>query len=142
MQNNIDILFKTGFLSNLDYYFANTLLEISNEDNPILKLSAALVSKTSRDGNICFDISHNANKTILLSDNQADSDRQIKIKFPGENQWVKALKSSIVVGKDSNFPLVLDADHKLYLAKYFDYQKRIVQNITQRIKNQSHHIDI
>ena len=151
MQNDIDILFKAGFLSSLDYYFANTLLEISKENNPIIKLSAALVSKTSRDGHICFDISQNANKIILLSDkqaedaisdNQADSDNQIKIKLPGKEQWIKALKSSIVVGKDSDFPLVLDADHKLYLAKYFDYQKRIVQNISERIKNQSPHIDM
>ena len=151
MQNDIDILFKAGFLSSLDYYFANTLLEISKENNPIVKLSAALVSKTSRDGHICFDISQNANKTILLSDNdtedknfdnQADSDHQIKIKLPEKEQWIKALKSSMVVGEDSDFPLVFDEDHKLYLAKYFDYQKRIVQNISQRIKNQSPYIDL
>jgi len=141
MQYDIKTLFKTGFLSNLDYYFADTLSKISSESNHIVKLSAALTSKASRDGHVCLDITQLADKSISLSDTFLDTnpasnpDSQTKFSFPAKDQWIKALKASKLVGKDIKSPLVLDSDNKLYLARYFDYQQRLVKNILQRIKN-------
>ncbi|MCD4744491.1 MAG: AAA family ATPase, partial [Desulfobacteraceae bacterium] len=149
MQSDIDILFKVGFLSNLDYYLAKTLAEIANEDNQIVILSAALVSKASRDGHVCLDINQSTSQSISLltasEDNtvseKAGFDNRIEIKLPDKEQWIKALRSSKLVGEDSDCPLVLDSDNKLYLAKYFDYQKRIVKNILLRIKSPLPDID-
>ncbi len=33
MQNDTEILFKAGFFSNLDYYFADTISKIAKEKN-------------------------------------------------------------------------------------------------------------
>ncbi|MCK5310789.1 MAG: AAA family ATPase [Desulfobacteraceae bacterium] len=141
MQNDTNILFKTGFFSYLDYYFADTLLTIAKENNQIVKLSAALVSKTSRDGHICIDISQMANESIDTND-PSYPEKTIKYNLPGKKEWIEALKSSRIVGEDCNCPLVLDSDNKLYLARYFDYQKRIIKNISQRIRNKPANINM
>ncbi len=147
MQNEIDILFKVGFFSKLDYYFATTLLDIAKETNQIVALTAALVSKNSRNGHICLDINQMANESILHSDFSFDlsgfdkSSDLKQLKFPEKNSWIKALKTSKVVGDNTNFPLVLDSNKKLYLAKYFNYQERIVKNLLQRINYKSPDID-
>ncbi len=126
MQSDIDILFKAGFFSNLDYFFATTLIETANENNQIVKLSAALASKNSRDGHLCLDIAQIANQIVFLSDcsdntsgSGIDGDT-FELKLPGIEPWIKALKTSKIVGSDCDFPLVLDSDNKLYLAKFFD----------------------
>ena len=148
MQNITEILFKSGFFSNLDYYFADTILKIAKEKDQIIKFSAALVSKISRDGHICLDIEQMADQSIVLSEQNIfinhnnNSDSQTKFKLPSKIKWIKALKSSQIIGSDCNCPLVLDPNNRLYLARYFDYQKRIVANILQRIKYQKPDIDL
>jgi exodeoxyribonuclease V alpha subunit len=147
MQNKIDILFNAGFFSSLDYFFAATLLETAQETNQIVALTAALVSKRSQEGHLCLDITQMAGEPLLLSDysfDSSDSDRDKglpMLKLPAKSLWIKALRESVIVGKDCTFPLVLDSDNKLYLAKFFDYQRRVVKNITQRINYQLQDID-
>jgi exodeoxyribonuclease V alpha subunit len=140
MDYNTNILYKAGFFSSLDYYFADTMLKIAGESNEIAKFSAALASKITRDGHICFDIPEKADKSILLSDpslNKSDAPVDLSgFKFPAKTKWIDALRSSKIVGADSDCPLVLDSDNKLYLARYYDYQKRICLNISQRTQKQ------
>jgi len=141
MQNDTYILFKTGFFSSLDYYLSDRLTNIARENNPIIKLSIALVSKAIREGQIYIDLEQIADKSITITDpsitnNISDNkNTQIKFKFPPKVKFLEALSLSILVGQDSNSPLVLDPDNKLYLARYYALQKRIADNILHRIQH-------
>ncbi len=138
MQIDIDKLFGLGFFSNLDYFFATNLAEISKENSEIIKLSAALVSKNSREGHLCIDILKMSNRAITIDNDSMNPD---KFKLPEKKLWLNALKSSKIVGKTCDYPLVLDSDCRLYLARFFDYQQRFVKNISQRVKYKSPGVD-
>ncbi len=124
----LESLFKHDAFSDLDYFFARSMALAFNEKNPIVMVSCALVSKSLFKGHICLDITTMAGKQKPLSDTSP-----IVLKFPDAETWTLALKKSSMVSDCIHTPLVLDAGYKLYLAKYFDFQNRLVDNISQRV---------
>ncbi|OQY00950.1 MAG: exodeoxyribonuclease V subunit alpha [Desulfobacteraceae bacterium 4572_130] len=122
-----DILFKSGFFSNLDFYFAKTISKIAKENNPIIFLSLALTSRAVSKGHVCFDIKEYAGKSINETGLEQD------IILPQFHDWIKALKKSKIAGNRCDFPLVYDLKSRLYLAKYYDFQQRLIKNIIKRI---------
>ncbi len=169
---NIDLLYKSGIISNIDYYFAMVLCKTAKEKDPVMLLTAALTSRASLNGNICLDLDEYAEKTIIenntnefdtfhhgshfhgssiFSDsglsNHAVFDsiplnlKSSSLKFPAKSQWIKSIKNSSITGPSIEFPLVYDGKSRLYLARYYDFQQRIVGNIVNRMGKNSEDID-
>jgi exodeoxyribonuclease V alpha subunit len=55
------------------------------------------------------------------------------VRLPGLATWVKELKSSPVVGSPGQFsPLVMDAQHRLYLHRYWEYEQTLAAENLKR----------
>ena len=121
-------LFELQFFSSLDYFFALSMGQAFKEDDSIVLASCALVSKILSDGHICIDIKDKSKTVVSISKTSDD-----KVKFPDFNTWIDALKNSSMVSDTISTPLVLDSDYRLYLARYFDFQNRLICNIANRI---------
>jgi exodeoxyribonuclease V alpha subunit len=84
-----------------------------------LRQAAHALSLATSNGDVC----------ILISELARTADG------PGDAAaWRQALLASGVVGTDTapaSFPLVLDADGRLYLHRYFDYERRLAQRLTR-----------
>ena len=131
MTFDLDYLFERKFFSNIDYYFAVTMAEIFNEKDIIAVLSCALVSKALSEGHICLDIKKKAKTSEHIS---KKSDEHIT--YPDFDKWIDSLqKSDIVSAPDLELktPLILDSGQRLYFARYYDFQMRLVENIAQRV---------
>ncbi len=122
------ILFELNFFSSLDYYFAKSMGDAFNEDSPMVLASCALVSKALSEGHICVDIRRLSKTTMSVSEKSDD-----KIKFPDSADWIEALQNSPVVSAGIETPLVLDSRQRLYFARYYDFQNRLVCNIGERV---------
>ncbi len=121
-------LFEQHFFSNLDYFFARSMAKAFDENESIVLVSCALVSKSLFEGHICIDIKAMSGTVVSVSETSDDL-----IKFPDFNSWINALQNSLMVSDNIQTPLVLDSDHRLYFSKYFDFQNRLTKNIIQRI---------
>lgn len=124
----LETLYQNGFFSDLDYYFSKTLAHIFNEHHPLVLTSLAHVSRSLSEGHVCLDIKNLEGNCRHLSD-----DGQIFFEYPHRDEWINALKTSAAVSEDIHTPLVLDPYQKLYLARYFDFQARLIKTIGCRL---------
>ncbi len=108
----------------LDLWFARMMTELDDKGGKNLFLAAALASRCTRIGHVCCDLSSAEAMAAL------DNDR---IRFPKADSWVKTLSASRVVGKPGDYtPLILDDAGRLYLHRYWTYQKRIAGFVRSR----------
>jgi len=137
----LDELLSINFFSELDRQFARFILRLSNSDSFDITLAALLVSNMTGRGNICLDIPLIAGKHI---DDIPGKDEKIesKIMLPSEEKWIDALRHSIVVGRPYDYkPLILDDKGRLYLYRYWDYERFISDNIKERLIQDSSNVD-
>jgi exodeoxyribonuclease V alpha subunit len=126
---SIELLFKDGTFSVLDYYFTRTLGRMANETDPLVLLAAAIVSRETARGQICVDLEMLAELPVLTLTGEAVSG----LRWPGKKVWMTALsKSPLVAQSAATAPLVRDAAGRLYMARYWDYQQRLVVQLRQR----------
>ena len=104
-----------GSFSPLDLHFARFMGKLAGDDSPELILAAALVSRRTGAGHICFDLAETAGKALP----------QTPLFCPELESWKAALAASPVVssGSGSPCPLVLDSRGRLYLYRYWLYEK-------------------
>jgi len=131
-------LYDKGQLSLLDIHFSQFIISIEGEDNEELLLAAALVSSSTRQGNICLNL-QNVEKTTLLD---AADDGSALI-CPGLDDWVQSLKECNTVGRPGECkPLILDDSYRLYLYRYWEYQHKLANFIKECIKDDELPVDI
>lgn len=124
-------LFQEGYLSALDYYFSLTVGRMAHETNPLALLGAAIVSRETAGGHICVDLNMFSGKPII----SAAGDPIPGMRWPDEAAWKKALeKSPLVADGAATAPLVRDSDGRLYMARYWDYQRRLVAKLRGRAR--------
>jgi exodeoxyribonuclease V alpha subunit len=122
-------LFKDGYFSALDFYFAETLCRLVDETDPLVRLAAAVVSRETARGQICVDLGILAGLPVISQTGEAVSG----LRWPEKALWMKALRQSVlVVESAATAPLVLDSAGRLYMARYWDYQQRLVTQLRQR----------
>jgi exodeoxyribonuclease V alpha subunit len=121
-------LYDQGFFSSIDFYFAGTMKQIAGSDDPIVTASCALVSKWLAVGHVCVDIDSCAGAGQQVSETGDGY-----FVYPEKADWLDALESSPLVSALPDAPLVLDASGRLYLARFYDYQTRLVTNIVTRL---------
>lgn len=135
-RSHLDDLHDQGAVSHLDYYLALTMAEMFGDVSPLALLSLALTSTALSEGHICLNLDQAAG-TVAGRD----------LVLPGAGPWRNALEESEMVfsvpdgegdaltplsGRIREYPLVLDRDNNLYLAKYYDFQHRLACNVLLR----------
>jgi len=122
-------LVASSAFSDLDRHFAAFIEVQSVGEQPLVALAAALVSNKRGQGHICLDLAALAGG--MFPDLPADGVNPTQL--PRLKDWTKALTPSPVVGSPGEFkPLVLDAHHRLYLHRYWEYEQTLATAILKR----------
>jgi exodeoxyribonuclease V alpha subunit len=126
------------FFSDLDIHFAHFIARFSvNEDSDIF-LGAALLSRTTGNGDICLDLESTAD--TILFDTQNGLDR---LTCPPLARWREKLLSSPAVGKPGDpCPLILDDRNRLYLYRYWEYEKKLADSIGRRATGEMQNFNV
>ena len=124
------VLSDPGLFSSLDGHFAMFIGRMAGNHCSEAALAAALVSRTTGDGNICLDLTEHGGQALDLNSLETGMDRLV---CPPLEEWADRLRQSGVAGEgEGNTPLVLDENNKLYLRRYWQYQDTIIRFIGQR----------
>ncbi len=101
-------------LGDLEFQFTRFLLSKASQPSVLLALASVLVCRASAEGHVCLDLGTTGILTHLQSGaGMAD--------LP---EWRAALLVSGVVGRPGDYqPLILDAQDRLYLQRYWDYEQ-------------------
>jgi len=135
--DDLRLLQDNNILTSLDFHFASFITRLSGVADPELFLAAALVSKFTVEGHTCLDLSSLAGKPLL---NENDNARFV---CPELLFWRKILEQSTVVGKPGEFmPLILDDKSRLYLFRYWEYEKKLAEGIRNRAKQNADGVDL
>jgi exodeoxyribonuclease V alpha subunit len=135
--DDLRLLGDKNILTSLDFHFASFMTRLSGVANPELFLAAALVSKFTVEGHTCLDLSSLAGKPLLNENGNA------LCVCPELLFWRKILEQSTVVGKPGEFmPLILDDKSRLYLFRYWEYEKKLAEGIKKRAKQNADGVDI
>lgn len=102
----------------IDRHFAELMQRLGGDND--VTLAARLLSRATRQGDICLDLAAWAGTP---PDDPLGA-------TPAFADWLKALRQSPVVGTATDCtPMVLDAKARLYLRRYFDYEQRLAAAI-------------
>jgi exodeoxyribonuclease V alpha subunit len=112
-------------IAEIDLHFGQLMLQLSKSPGSTnLLLAAVLTSRATRHGHICLNINHLADKE-WMSEFMGNT---IPLDLPDLTEIVIELSTSGVVGSPGDFqPLILDTGHRLYLYRYWDYQRRLAE---------------
>ena len=125
-KNYITSLYDSGNISKVDTHFANFITDISKDNNPEIFLGAALVSSATGNGDICLDLGSVSEKQMMEEKNG-----DTPVIFPKLDVWLEKLRKSPVVGNPGEFcPLILDENNRLYLYRYWEYEKKLSSAIS------------
>jgi exodeoxyribonuclease V alpha subunit len=121
----LDHLIQMDFISGLDIQFGRLMERLAGGEAPELFLAAALASKYQREGHICLDLSSVAGKPL-------PDDGVGALFYPELKEWLEAIRKSSVVGRPGEYrPLVLEGT-RLYLYRYWDYEKKLADILKRR----------
>lgn len=134
-----DILSITGnIFTALDHHFAELVSRLSGDRSPELLIAAMLTSNQISNGNICVDIPSIAGK--FLDDVLGG---QTGLKLPPAKSWISSLRKNRAIGRPGDFnPLILDDAGRLYLYRYWQYEKRLAGMVRSRVVENFMDIDV
>ena len=121
---------EQGRLSHLDRHFADFLTELAGSRSEELWSAVALASRSLRSGNVCLDLESVAGRES--GPLEAGEGRRLRI--PGLKDWITALRASSAVGLPGDYrPLILDSANRLYLYRYWKYEKQLADFVRTRL---------
>jgi len=134
----IEQLYDAGYFSDLDYQFAQTLGRVAADENPVVMLTAALASRFTAQGHVCVDLDQMAGRPVITDTGETLPE----IRWPEKTRWLEALMESGAVAQSATTaPLVVDRRNRLYLARYWQYQQRLVFQLRRRSRGRVSGID-
>ena len=127
MVDVIAALREAHLLSMLDEQVARGLGRLVADERPEVLLAAAVTSRATRQGHVCLDLARAASFAT-------DEEGKAHAVMPDAKAWSDLLRSSKLVGApdDATTPLVLTGQ-RLYLRRYFSYEKRLAECLKRRI---------
>ncbi|MCG8428124.1 MAG: exodeoxyribonuclease V subunit alpha [Chromatiales bacterium] len=112
-------LAERELIGDLDRHFAKLLCRLDGGGSSALATIAALTSRAATGGDVCLDLA-----SVVLPGIEG---------LPASGQWAAELRQSKVVGRPGEFkPLILDAQGRCYLYRYWDYEQRLARALLQR----------
>lgn len=114
-----------GSLRQIDLHAGLFLQSLTSGNSEEVLLASALASRAVGEGHICLPLDKVAGQPVFNGD--------IDLRAPEAEQWSKDLLSSGVVGRPGdNTPLILDNADRLYLARYYNCEKIIGEDLLER----------
>lgn len=112
--------------SDVDLHFGRLMARLAGSERPELALAAALASRATGEGDVC----------VRLADFAGRSVPGFELTAPALDDWTGLLREHTVVGAPGDFrPLVLDDAGRLYLYRYWDYEKRLAEELLARAQD-------
>jgi len=123
--------------SPLERQLANQLLRETGQQAVALWLSVALLTRASREGDVCIDLERAAGRrfseVLAQTSRDAEVGFSLDLMLPKLPDWVALLTSSGFVGDDSlECPLTLKR-HRLYLTRYRQHEAVLAARIVERL---------
>ena len=126
-----------GVLNAIDRQFADLMLQLDGGSSPELWLAAALASHVVQKGNVCLDLKSAAGKPWQEEDSAAT------LICPPCDVWLASLQGTKPVGRPGEFkPLILDGSGRLYLHRYWRYERILVEFFRSRIQAPDPEVDL
>ncbi len=119
-------LYELGYLSHLDFHVAELLGPLAPRRDEQVLLALSLTHRATGHGHICLPLQG------LESLYVQRGEQELEIQLPPTKEWINALKQSPLVGPD--LPLFLDDRSRLYLGKYYAYERKLVQEVQNRLQ--------
>jgi exodeoxyribonuclease V alpha subunit len=138
----IERLFELGVLSELDRALAETLGRVADERDERVLLAAALASSAVQNGHTCLELARVAERPVVDSAGELVHG----IEYPPLDAWIDALGASRLVARGEQSekqprPLVLGGRSRLYLARYFEYERRLAETLLRRVGQDDRGLD-
>lgn len=129
MRSPEKIFTETNYFSSLDVHFSRFISRLAKDDSPELGLAAALVSQGTGQGNACLDLAALAGLPLPpASGHENQPGITTAIICPALPDWLAGLRQSGVVGEPgAALPLILDLQNRLYLHRYWEYEKTVAE---------------
>ena len=128
MKSVMDQLMDAGVFRPIDEGFARSVCRLSREDRDEVVLAAAIVSNLAGQGHTCADL----NAVAKDGSRWFGAGSLEGLVLPEPGAWLEMLASSPIVGsRDDYRPLILDDHGRLYLFRYWEYQRRLAQRIME-----------
>lgn len=123
---HLSALRDAGHLSDLDVHLADLMARLAGDDDPALLYAAALASHRTGEGHVCADLAAVAGGPLVAGAPDAPG-------TPALAAWTDALRRTAVVGgPDDDAPLVLDLAGRLYLRRYWAYERELARDLIAR----------
>ncbi len=133
MSDSLRALRVAGVLSALDEQLAVMLGRMAGEGDERVLLAIALVSRQVAQGHVCLPLAAVGDAALSFGESAA----AVPVAWPPLGLWRQALQHSVLVGRDlpgSVSPLVLDAADRLYLRRYFEHERRLAEQLAERMQ--------
>lgn len=138
MKEHITHLYRKGYLTDIDMHFAQFITGLGKNDDPDIYLAAALASNATGNGDVYFDLSSVAENPFLMG-----LEEEGTVKWPRLSGWLQKIGQSPAVGRPGDYrPLILDRKNRLYLYRYWDYEKKLSQSIIHRSREDIRDLDM
>ena len=125
---------KTGLFAAIDLHLASFVCRLVHEDDSLLALSVALLSRHTGQGNICLDVGRMDGALLRALEAQG-------IGVPEREAWKEHLLSFSVVGlPGEDQPLILDGN-LLYMKRYFEYESRLAADLIRLAQGRVQGVD-
>ncbi len=132
-----------GEFNAIDFQFADLLCNIAgNAATETLYLSSMLASKITLDGrHICIDLTKHAGKNLSQCLGDIDDKNRLELEnilLPKDaDAWREELLRSRIAGPadaqdEKRTPLVIDSSNRLYIYRYWDYERRLAKAIVAK----------
>jgi len=105
--------------------FAAYLGRLDEEPDEAVAWAAQLAYQAVAEGHVSIRLDDYAGADVIVEDGGG------AVTLPGLADWLSALRKSRLIGAPGSFaPLVLDANRRLYLTRYWHYEKTLADNLT------------
>lgn len=110
-------------LSPLGKQFAAYLGRLDNASEEAVRWAAQLAYQAVADGHVCIRLDDYAGYDAILADGET-------VTLPDLAEWLAVLRKSRLIGAPGSFaPLMLDANNRLYLTRYWHYEKTVAESL-------------
>jgi exodeoxyribonuclease V alpha subunit len=139
----LNTLAARGVLSPLDRRFAAALLRVAGETRSEIELAAALASRAVGQGHVCLDLGQVSERAALVD----EAGEPVYVVWPETAAWTRALEDSALVALAGDAaasparPLILDRAGRLYLRRYWEYQRSLAAALHARAAVETPDVD-